>query len=318
MARCSNNFDGGSNGTTITIENSSSGGQNQFDYVSIGTGSTLTFSNGQAHSGTLAASIVPTTGQNAYVQFGGSSGNLNSTDTAADLWVYRTAHPSADFPLVMATQTSGVRQLQINLTTDGRWRVRAENATWLWTATNTLPLNTWVLLRFFTRNQGAGASLVKAAAYNGATLIEEFTTSTADRSQPIAGVAVGQFYNDVSTQAFWIDDFAVETAATGYIDEVTPAVVGTVGMTIDARSSTGTITNWAISQISGPAGSATAIEPGLWQVPTPEDEAAVWRVTITVTGGQTYSDDFTVDPVGSSGGSSAPVVLMYRESGTWV
>lgn len=317
MAKRSNNFDGGSNGTTITIANSSAGGQDTLNYVGIGTGSTLTYSNAQAHSGSLAARVAPASGQNAYVQFGGSTGNLASEDTAVDFWMYHTANPGADMVLLHATRTDGAREAQVGMLANGHIRVRTLGATWLWTSTAAIPLNTWLQVRLYMRNQGMGTSFVKAALYNGATLVEDFSTSTADRSAPIAGVGVGKTSIDAAATVFWTDDFEVETAATGYIDEEAPAVAGTVGMTIDARSSTGDITNWAISHISGPSGSATAIEPGLWQVPIPEGEAAVWRVTITVTGGQTFSEDFTVEPAGS-GGSSAPVVMMYRAGGEWV
>lgn len=319
MALRSNNFDGGTNGTTITIENSSDGGQSTLNYVNIGTGAAVTYGNEHAHSGTLAAKIVPATGQTAYISYGGTSGTLASNDTAAEFWLYLTANLTEENPLLFASDNGGTRRLQLNFQTDGRVRLRTEGAAWLWTSSSTVPLNTWVRFRVFTRNQGAGASLTKIAFYNGATLIDQFSTSTSDRTGIIDALAVGKYYTGTLTQTFWVDDFAVETAATGYIGEVAAAVNGTVTTQaiIDATSSTGTITNWAISQQSGPSGAATQLSSGIWSVPVPVGSAAVWRVTITVDGNQ-YTNDFTVDPVDISTDTTAPVVLLYREAGVWV
>ena len=319
MARRSHNFDSGTNGTTITIGNSGAGGQTAFDFINIGTGGDVTYDTTHAHSGSQSMHVVSGASQVAYVQYGGTSGNLASENTATDFWVYMTAIPAADVTLMYAANTGGARQAQVGLLTNGRLRMRTEGATWLWTATDPLPTNTWVQIRFYSRNQGAGASYTKVAAYNGATLLEEYTTSTSNRSSPIAGLAVGEYGTSFTTTSYWIDDFAVETEATGYIDETAAVVNGVVNkqVTIDATSSTGTITNWAISQISGPAGTATDISPGVWSVPEPIGEAAVWRVTITV-GGNDYTGDFTVDPATGGGGESTPVVLLYRDAGVWV
>ena len=320
MALRKNTGAGQTSGTVVTIANSDDFGESQFDFVSTGGTGTLTYDNTHALSGeTISFKVTPVTGEARYAQFGGSTGNLSSSDIAIQLDVYRTANPAAQFSLIRAINTAGGRRLNVDVDTSGHLVVRAENAAVLFTFTNALTLNAWNRIKVYSRNQGAGASFLKAALYNAAgTLVEEKTTNTADRTEPIAGVQFGKGGTDTTTSAFWFADPQVETVAAGYIGDAVPTLFGqtTVVSLVDYSSSTGSLTGWAISQVSG-ADDGPAVDLGTarWAVPIPTSGESVWRVS-AASGATTLTDDVTITPVSTSTvGPLRPVGPM--PSSTW-
>lgn len=200
MALRRNTAFGQTDNAVITMANSDDFGEAGFDFVPAGQ-TTVTADNEHTLPGqSMAFKVSPASGAAAMVQFGGSAGNLTSTDIAIDAWFYRTANPVAEHTIINATNTAGTRRLNINLETAGKLKVRDEGSAYLYTFTNPIPLNAWYRVRIYSRNQGAAASLLKVALVNASgTVVEEYSTTTATRTEPIAGVAFGKTGTDTST-----------------------------------------------------------------------------------------------------------------------
>lgn len=301
MALLRNRGNGQTSGTPVSNTNSDDFGESQFQFVSPpGTG-TLTYDNTHVLSGqTNAFKVVPASAEARYAQYGGSVGNLGSSDIAVQVDVYRTAVPTAQYSLVRGLNTAGTRRLNVDIDTTGHLVVRAENVATLFTFTNALALNAFNRIKLFSRNQGAGASYLKVALYNAAgTLVEEHETNTADRTEQIAAVAFGKGGSDTTTGTFWFADPQVETVAGGYIGDVVPALLGTTTTValIDYTASPGALTGWTITPISGADGvSATNLGTALWSVPIPSTGDAVWRVSAN-SGATVLTDDVTVSAI---------------------
>lgn len=247
MALSRNTGLGQTDNTTVSIANSDDFGESQFHLVTIGGASTLTYDNEKTLPGqSMAFKVVPVASQITGVQYGGTTGNLGANDLAIDAWFYRTANPTAEYTIINGTTAAGGRRLNINIDASGKLRVRAENATYLNTFTNAIPLNAWFRVRVYSRNQGVGASQLKVALVNASnTVVEEFSTLTADRTEAIAAVVFGKAGTDASATAFWMGDLQVESAATGYLDIPLATPVVTVSASTNPTlpaSTDGTIT----------------------------------------------------------------------------
>lgn len=302
MALSRNTGLGQTDNATVSIANSDDFGESQFHLVTIGAGGTLTYDNEKTLPGqSMAFKVVPAASQSAIVQYGGSTGNLGANDLAVDAWFYRTANPTAEHTIINGTTAAGGRRLNINIDGAGKIRVRAEGSTYLSTFTNAIPLNAWFRVRVYSRNQGVGASTLKVALVNAAnTVIEEYSTTTADRTEAIAAVAFGKAGTDASATAFWMGDLQVESAATGYLDIPLATPVVTVSTFTNptlpgATDGSGTVTWSAITDASF---YVAEIAPGLNATTgfVVKSSGATSPYTFTGLGGGNYTLSITAHP----------------------
>jgi hypothetical protein len=200
-AEFSEDFEGGSNGSTITAVNT---GFNTFN----GTG-TRTFDNTHAANGTLSAKCVSTGVPGVYVQL---VHTFNVTQGAFYLRmaVYIAALPAAPTVIATANATGVSPDLRIN--TDGTITIR-NNGSGVATTTATIPTNSWFLVEW---KVDSGQSTQTARLYSGltGTPVETTLPSTYDQGA-LSSVMVG--ITATSNMTVWVD-----AVATSFSDWVGP------------------------------------------------------------------------------------------------
>lgn len=175
MAIRRNNFDGGTNGTGLTVGNTGGDSGDAFTAVEVA----ALFSNAQAHSGAL--SVVAPTGTESGL------GRWSVPDSARQIalvsYVYMTDAQVADAD-IMRVEVSGAASdaLRVQIMSTSRLRLRLPHAaTNVWTATNQLPLNQWIrvecIIDIGTTDSNGQAHLAYYADENP-TAIDESTLLT--------------------------------------------------------------------------------------------------------------------------------------------
>lgn len=267
-----NTFEGGTNGTTITIGNSGGGSGDTIDYVAInGVGSAMVFSNAQAAHGTLSGKITPVASNTCYFQYGTSVAPLATVTLAARFYVYMTSATTSAMGLFFFYDNSGARATSLHLDATGKLYARDTTGTTLWTATSAFPLNQWVRVELFAKIATTTTGEIHAKYYLGdsMTLVDGVdltnTNNGASGTNTYRGAGVGKQSSDAYATAFYIDDFKLDSAAAALIGPVgtnTPPTcspggtqtiaAGALTLTGTATDSGGTISSLVWTLTSGP------------------------------------------------------------------
>lgn len=210
-----NTFEGGSDGTTITVGNSGGSSGDAFDAVSIGASATLKFSNVQEAHGSLSAQIVePATGvaiRGEWLTLGGGSNNIYFR---CYLWV-PSGVLSGRLHFIGVRASPDALCSQMGLDTDGTLRVTNAAGTAVTTSANPPARDQWV--RYELR--------VKASTTVGEVewrYFNDAASTTADETGSASGLVLtanadAVRWGAVTTPApasttFYMDDLAVDTA----------------------------------------------------------------------------------------------------------
>lgn len=220
MTLFKNNFEGTASGTSLATGQAGSG--DSFNSVAPTNGSTMVYDNTRAMHGTQSLLITPSSTGQARFDYSASS----ATAMAAKAYVYLTAAPTADTYLVSLLNTAAGRVLSFSIGSSGRLRIfdGSGGGTAVWTAAATMPLNQWVRLELYGVVGGtATTGTVKAAAYLGdaTTPIETVYLANGTGNMgttALRGAAFGKYQaSSPYATAFWMDDVAVNDAATDFI-----------------------------------------------------------------------------------------------------
>lgn len=206
MAIFRNTFEGGTNGTTVTVANS--GGASGDAFTAAGA---MIFSSTQAAHGALSIRDTPSTSSVVRWAISGVAA------VSIRSYVYFTATPSmAIFRITHATDTTAA-VVQVN--TANKLRLNAKSNTQLWVSTADIPLNQWLRIEaYFIQGATASSGQAQIAYYLGdsTTPIEQSAVITGANfggdiglfTQARAGSEV-----TTNTQSTYYDDLAVNTGS---------------------------------------------------------------------------------------------------------
>lgn len=210
MAR-SNNFEGGSNGVTITTGNSGGASGDAFDNAPApGTGATMTYSTAQAAHGSVSMSASTSgTSTTAY------AGYILASVTSDYLRAYYrfTSLPSAQ-QVILRYLSSGSQTLRVNITTAGLIEVRNAANTVVGTTTSAISAGSWFRLELNpTFSTTVGAIALRLYLTPDSTSISDSLSLsglvlTAVATEVRFGVGAAM----ANAVQVWTDDVAVEGA----------------------------------------------------------------------------------------------------------
>lgn len=229
-----NNFDGGTNGVTITTANSGGASGNAFTAVAIGATDTLTFSNTTYATGSLSAQIVNGATNNTSNFFW----TTKVVGLQPKLWFriccYFTALPTGTparvFEFFTFFANKQVGALEINL--NGTITLKSSSPT-ITTSVSTIPLNQWFRIEgWFVASLNAGQASVSLFATPESQVPIETNTSAANvnTSGSIQSAAFGYLTNTANF-TYYLDSVGISNIGylgpTSYIGQASSGMPGT-------------------------------------------------------------------------------------------
>lgn len=298
-----NSAEGQADGTTISSGANTGGASGEVFSASKTATATMEFDTAQKAHGTTSYKFAFTAAsESAYLQW--VSPPLEAAGTYAIRgYFYMGAAPAANDQFILLVRNAGGTAFILTVEPGGRFRFLNAASGGGINADTVIPANTWVRFSVLaskgtTTSNGSvqlkwylgdsttqqGATL-ESTAYNTGT--SDFTTVRFGRGAPLA-----------SAWGFWLDDLAVQTAATDHVPPyganlapvvtVAPSQTVQVGapttITWTANDSDGTIASQSITRSSGP-GSA----------PTLSGSGSSRTVTFTTQGTHVYAITATDD-----------------------
>ena len=224
IIQLTNNFEGGTSGTTITggvAGNSGGASGNYLDAVSIGSGAGLVFSNAEAAHGLL--SLLSTTGVSAANSF--LRWSLSLTDQSVSqawfrIYVYIPAYPGSVLELVRA-QVAPTFCAGLGINTSGNVTLLNSSQNPVNTSVTVLPLNQWFRIEGFFYGSAANGqiqALIFAGAKDAVTPTEIVTSAgNINTNSPFTSINFGNPAS-IASYTFYMDDVGVSN--TGYLGPV--------------------------------------------------------------------------------------------------
>ncbi len=212
----------GANGTLVTIGSSGSATDHYFPVIS-NVSNQIYHSTAQAAHGTTSYLIQSVSGVSNNLQWR----DLYSNTLAARYYLYLTSVPPAATELsqLLVTQPSYEMLLRMVYMPSGQVLLKDRTGTTIWTSTAALPLNSWIRIEKFAQIGGtATTGTVQFAyyAFDGTTAIDSYSSTTFNlNTNPIDRFLVGRNNSDTWTDPFYVDDIAINQAATGFIGPYT-------------------------------------------------------------------------------------------------
>jgi hypothetical protein len=251
-----NDFEGGSNGTTITAANSGGAGERVFDSVSSA-GATVIYDNAHAAHGVLSGKFVCTSFNSGYV--------LWNLESPSKVWfrayVYFTANPPGNTPLISVRSSGGATPAGIQINTSGKVRGVDATLTQQTITTNAINLNGWTRIEgFIIPSLTVGQIEVKLFLTSDSATPDETNTSGATLNTGSSATQIRFGLDGVGsgTWTTWLDDISVGNSA--YLG---PAVTQT-NVTAGLASGTGTSQPLSQGRAAGLAtGTGTSQPPGM-------------------------------------------------------
>lgn len=221
MASLSNTCEG-TNAATVSTTNSA--GPNQLDATSLsGAGTTCTWDNAHAHSGSTALkNHLPTVAASVYQAWKASISPSPVANAYVRFYLYLTAYPTVTTRIVMFTVVPNLRSA-LQITTTGTIRTLTSAGATIATTTAAVPLNAWCRIEYEVTGISGTTGAVAARMFSGANL--ETTTADTGGSLSNTGQTVGGTIDEVRfghsssvtmTTAWdtWYDDIAWSDTAT--------------------------------------------------------------------------------------------------------
>ena len=218
MTRYESIYEGGTPGANVSTISAGTA----LHYVNPGSGS-IVYDGPQVAHGSVSAKHNLASGSPSYQQVGSGSTDLNATELAARFYMYRTDSPGASMTpsvLYFLNAAGTVRLASVNFeASTGKMYVRDAAGTVLYTTPSAVPVNTWVRIELRAKVGAAGTGQIAFATYTGDSTTPDNTytntTTAAMGTTNFGSVAAGKFGSEAWSTAFWVDDFAVETAPAG-------------------------------------------------------------------------------------------------------
>lgn len=211
MVKIRNTFDGGTNGTGMTVANTGGVSGDAFSAVEA----TALFSSEQKKSGSLSMK-PPLTAASGYGRW-----TTNSRNNRLAIWIYSTAAITSDYNFMQTRYNSSTSAMTLRV--NGANALRAYGhaaAANLWTASAALPLNQWVMVEcLYEQGVAANDGRIKVAYYlaGSSTPVQESPWITGINLRGDLGVNgevyVGKTQTTTNAASFYVDSAAVDTGA---------------------------------------------------------------------------------------------------------
>lgn len=213
----SNNAETGTHGAAVTSVNSGNNVNQYFQVIEPST--TIQYSNLHAAHGSLSYEFISSSGVENRISWR----SLATSSAALRFYGYFTAYPPSATGIGQFTTNvnAGFDMLCfINLRADGKITASDRSAV-LWTSTPAIALNTWYRFEMWGQigaTPTTGNLNVAFYSMDSPTALDSFTTSSANLgAEMIEWARYGKLSANTWTNTFYMDDFAVRQAASGYI-----------------------------------------------------------------------------------------------------
>lgn len=238
-----NNAEGGTNGTTVSVSNSGGASGDAWTSVSTGGGATALASYDNTHvaHGSLAYSFYNgTSGSQTSVTWNSTKTGGTATTFWVRFYLYMTAYPPTSLAIFRAQNTSSQASYRLDIAANGQITQRNASSNAISTSTNPLPLNQVVRIEIeITMGSLTGAcTLTYYSSPDSTTADETLSASGANLGSGtlgnvIFGCPVAGSANAGTT--LWMDDI-------GYSDVAALGPVGGGATTTYDQSATATST----------------------------------------------------------------------------
>lgn len=215
----SNDAEGRTNGTAITVGNSGAGLDNAFTEVTKSGSATATFSSTEAMHGSFSFKFATVSGsQDTFVEW--DSSVLTSADTTfyTRAYVFLPNYPGSELT-VIAASSSGTQIGAVSISTTGHVLSRDTSATVIMTSTTVLPLNAWCRLEcLMTSDAVAGQIEIKIYTSNPDNILFDEIMSSPSTQNTDGGPATAVEFGVVfpaSGVVLYLDDIGY--SGTGYL-----------------------------------------------------------------------------------------------------
>lgn len=240
--------------------NVATGATSGYSVITVGAGSTFTYSNAHAAHGTISQQIAPASGVATYGQVSG----LNSDRMATTIYVWFDTLPTVQTFLTRAMTSAAVKIYDVVISATGKVQFLDSAATAVYTSTATVSTGQWVRIEawgLIGASGSTGSSSCKFFLGDSTTPVETGYTNTGSSVLGTANFDLLRFgKTSASTFAttFWQDTAMYDNAASGLTGPYSVVTVnagpdqtvdpGTT-VTLTATHPSGTTVVW--SQVSG-------------------------------------------------------------------
>ena len=308
MAYKSNNCEGASNGTAISVANSDDNAAG--DALAVTTGGTRQYTSAWANHGTTSWECSATSGNTAILGFTQTA----SAGMSVRVYFRVTALPSATCAFLQMRSDTDSARGAIQMKTDGKLEIGTHGGVAA-TTTMACSINTTYRIEWRQiKGTGSGDGTVgfKIFAGESTSPLETYESSAQNcGTNDFAAFRLGKITGIASTFAVMFDDVAMEDQGTTYLGPLLGSSDLTFTtarkITVDCTGSTGTLTctqttGTSVGSISGPTSSVFTI--------TLPDHKDVLVFTVSADGdGDAVTDTFKVYPDNLSN------VLVYAGGG---
>jgi len=303
MTFVSNNAEGASSGTSVTLANSDDNGAGSA--LDISSSGTRQYSNTWAHSGSTSFKCEGTSGNTAILGWDSTVGGSLVTASAAKTFrcYFRfPAAPSATVAVVQIRNAGGGGDIQLR--TDRKLNITDDAGTVKFTTTAALAVDTVYRLEIRYKHGAStsdGTIEFKYFAGDSTTALDSYLTTTADQgTTDFNGFRWGKLTAVASTETYYFDDVAQDDTevllgpALGLSDlQYDAANI----YRVDASASTGVVT---LTQTSGTTCTITEPSTALFEIAVPEHPDPLWFSISADGDGDAITETFSIKPDNNS------------------
>lgn len=318
-------FENQTDGTGITLANSSTYGDSALATV-LTTNGTTAYSTDRAAHGLVSAKLSMTSGATS-CQMGIGLGGANSTSFATRGYLWMGALPTAAVRVLEArTATTAIGGLNVN--TSGTVAVTDISGTALATSSPTTQLlqtNTWYRLEYvWTISATTGQYKVGVYQLDSNSPYFSYTSAATLNSgtAPITEIRMGKLSNSGTIASPWyVDDFNfVDPSSTflGAYQPLGPSVSTTITpgyAKVDATGSAA-VNGGTLSYSMSPSTGVLQPTTGVFYVPQ-TSSAQTFTLTVTESGGSSTNSSVTVPALVSAASSGTSVLTQRYIGGSW-
>lgn len=319
-------FEGQTNGTGVTIANSTTYGDSPASLVEVSNG-TVNYSTDTSLHGTRSAALAMTSGATACLLDIGLGG-MNSATVAARAYMKLTSAPSSA-SRIMQLRSTGSKELGgFNFNANGTVAVVDLSGVAVSTSSATTQVispTAWYRFEYVWKISATAGSY-KAAVYVGDSTSAWFSYTSATNlntgTANIGEVRFGKASNSGTLAGAWyLDDIAVDDAGTSFIGPYVPggptvATAITPGYAkLDATGSRA-IGSGALSYSLSPSTGVVQPSTGIFYVPQ-ASTTSVYTLAVTESGGGTTTRNVTIPALTAAASSQTTVMTQRYIANTW-
>ena len=210
----SNNFEGGTQGTTLTTANTGGASGNAFDNINSTNSPTIAFDNTHVANGALACKLATTTATTPLAEW-----TSNTLGTQTQVWyrqyLYLTGIPASAIRTI-ALRSNGALAAAIGISLTGKLQLINSASGVATTLTHAIPLNAWFRIEGYIVGDPAAGVIscsMYAAPYNSTSPVETKTATSQNTGGVLNQYWFGEQVSIANLPSFWMDDIGISNFA---------------------------------------------------------------------------------------------------------